>query len=90
MTCPKFCNKCTVNINKVLPEFIYVPTAVKSHKSLSNLEQISQLRTTVKDETFRLKQNIAEIDEKLSSLATETQAELDKLISNRKLTVFYM
>ena len=85
---PAFHNKCPININKLLPEFIYVPTSTKPHKS-SNLELVSELNT-VAEETCRLKQSIAEIDEKVSMLRNELQAEFDKLISSRKLTTFYM
>ena len=85
---PEFYKKSPVNINKLLPEFIYVSTSARPHIS-SNLEHFSELNT-VAGETCRLKQSIAEIDEKLSLLRTELQAEFDKLISSRKLTSFYM
>ena len=88
---PVFYNKCPVNITKLLPEFIYAPTASRSHnlKALSELEQVSQ-SSTIEDETHRLKQSIAEVDEKLSLLRTEVQAEFDKFISSQKLTAFCM
>ena len=82
---PEFYKKCPVNITKLLPEFIYVPTS-KSHKAS---EQFSQLSTT-ENETRKLKQSIAEVDKKLSLLRTEVQAELDKFISSQKLTAFCM
>ena len=85
---PEFYKKSLVNINKLLPEFIYVSTSARPHISL-NLEHFSELNT-VAGETCRLKQSIAEIDEKLSLLRTELQAEFDKLISSRKLTSFCM
>ena len=84
----EFYNKCPININKLLPEFIYVSTSAKLHKS-SNVEHVSELNT-VAGETCRLKQSITEVDEKVSLLRTELQAEFDKLISSRKLTTFYM
>lgn len=81
--------KCPININKLIPEFIYVPTNAKSHRSSSNLEQVSELNT-VEEETCRLKQSIAKVNEKLSLLRTELQVEFDKVISGRKLTAFCM
>ena len=82
---PVFYKRCPVNITKLLPEFIYVPTS-KSHKAL---EQVLQL-STAEDETRKLKQTIAEVDKKLYLLRTEVKAEFDKLISSRKLTAFCM
>lgn len=85
---PVYYENHSVNINKLLPQFIYAPpTATKLHKPL--LEQYSQLGK-VEDETFKLKQHIAEIDKKLSLLRTEVETEFDKLISSRKLTAFCM
>lgn len=86
---PKFYKQCPVNVNKLLPEFVYVPTTVKPHKPLSYLEQMPRLRT-VEEESCRLKESIAEIDEKLLLLRTKVQAEFDKFISSRQLTVFCM
>ena len=76
-----------VNITKLLPEFFYAPTVSKSHKTSSNLEQVSQMSTTA-SEICKLKQSIGDTDKKLASLRTEIQIDFDKLITSRKLTAF--
>ena len=81
---PVFYKISPVIINKLLPEFVYEPTVSKSHKTLEQVSQISAIASEIR----KLKQSIADTDEKLSSLRTEIQMDFDKLITGRKLAAF--